>query len=128
MGFQIDIPAAGQNAKVRKTDLSKTVCAEGLASRPGGVFPGAIYGKVYTSDPGTVPTPAAGATQGTFVANDTWQFRGVQEIPGADCANGSPYPQNWLIVWAQYADLQNPYDYGKITFNGVCSTGTDCDP
>jgi hypothetical protein len=127
VSVETDIPAAGQNALVKASGSTGAICAKGSASRAGGVYPTAIYAKVYTQNPGTVPTPPADATGGTLVTNADWQFTGAQEIPGANCASQSPYPQNWLLVWAKYDSVMYPYDVDATTFNGECSTKTDCD-
>ena len=127
MSVGITIPVGGQNALVKSGDSTGNICAKGTASRAGPVYPTAVYGKVYTTNPGTVTTPPSDATQGTLVAANSWEFTGAQTIPGAACAAASPYPRNWLIVWAKYDNVMYPYDSATAVFYGQCSTQTDCD-
>ena len=127
MGLSVNIPLAGQNAKVRVNGDIQTICAMGSASRTGSVYPDKIWAKIYLSDPFPPdPSPPADATQGTIFANDQWQFLGTQEIPGAISSGSSPYPENWLVVWAEYDGPPTSYDVTVTSFLGVASTTTDC--
>jgi hypothetical protein len=128
LGVTIDIPVAGQTAKVRVNGDTQTICAEGEASRGGSVYPNKIWAKVYQSNPIPIPiNPGPDATQGTISSNDQWNFTGAQEIPGATSSDAAPYPENWLVVWAEYDDPFPSYDSTITTFYGQSSTQTDCD-
>ena len=123
----IDVPASGQIAKVRVNGATRTICATGEASRPGNVFPTAVWAKVYQTQPSPVPSsPPGDATQGTVSSGDQWSFTGTQEIPGANSSDQSPYPANWVVVWAQYANSTPQYDPAMASFQGQSSTQTDC--
>jgi hypothetical protein len=124
----IDTPAAGATAKVRVNGDTRTICAEGEASRPGSVYPNKIWAKVYQADPDPLPVlPPTDATQGTIYSDDLWKFTGAQEIPGAASSDATPYPQNWIVVWAEYDNPLPSYDTAITTFYGQSSTQTDCD-
>jgi hypothetical protein len=127
LGVIIDIPLAAQPAKVKVSGTVQTICAKGEASRSGGVYPIAIWAKIYQTVPTPIPTsPPAGSTQGTVSSDDQWSFTGIQEIPGATSAAQSPYPTNYLFVWAQYDDHLQPYDVSETNFLGQASDKTDC--
>lgn len=128
MAATINIPAAGENAQVRVNGSTQTICATGTASRAPAQYPTAIWAMLYQSNPTLAPSPPGGATQGTVYSDNQWKFRGTQEIPGATSGDAEPYPENWLVVWAQYDNDGTPsYDSAGTYFYGQASTRTDCD-
>jgi hypothetical protein len=127
LAVTISIPQGGQNAKVRVNGGVQTICAEGTASMPGNVYPNKVWAMLYQTEP--IPSlmgPPPGATQGTITSNDQWSFTGGQEIPGASSSGSSPYPKNWIVIWAEYDGMMTSYDTAVAVFYGLASTGTDC--
>jgi hypothetical protein len=124
LGVTINIPGSGQNANVLVP--TQAICAKGTASRLG-TNPNAIWAQLYGSQPNPVPaSPPTTAMQGGLTGGTQWQFL---DIPGASSSNAAPFPQNWLVVWAEYDAISGPtYDSALASFNGVSSTKTDCSP
>jgi hypothetical protein len=125
LGVSIEIPADGQNANVKTLGLSQTICAQGTASS-GGQSPAAVWAKLYSAAPSPVPaSPPGDASQGS-VMSSTWQFL---MILGAAASGSSPYPTNYLVVWAGYSSVSGmTYESATVSFLGVSATKTDCDP
>jgi hypothetical protein len=113
-------------AKVRVNGGTQTICATGTSSR-GSVYPTAIYAIVYTTSTSPPPSPPSGVTTGSLDGSGGWSFRGSQEIPGVNSSNMTPYPTNYLCVWAQYNDMMMPYDMTSTSFLAQSSNQTDCD-
>jgi hypothetical protein len=125
LAVSIQIPADTQQANVKTLGLAQMICAEGTASN-GGQSPAAVWAKIYSQSPSPAPaSPPGDASQGSVLSN-TWQFL---MIPGAAAAGSSPYPTNYLVVWAGYPSVSGTtYENATVSFLGVSATKTDCDP
>jgi hypothetical protein len=120
----IDVPTG--TAKVRVSGGTQSICATGTSSR-GSVYPTAVVAIVYTTPTSPPPAPPPGVTAGTVDGSGAWSFRGSQEIPGVNSSNMTPYPTNFVCVWAQYNDQMMPYDMVSTSFLAESSNQTDCD-
>jgi hypothetical protein len=128
LSIQINIPAAGQpaNVKLIQPGPLEVICAQGTASRGENDYPATIWAQLYAELPDPLPSsPPGTAVQGTISQDDQWQF---VSIAGADSSDSTPYPTNYLVVWAGYPGFPNiSYDVNSTSFLGKASTQTDCD-